>query len=75
MPYTMQQRAVFEYRLKLVKAGLKKRRIKYYVPAALALDPSANAKQLNNVMSGNTLNEKALTLLEKVAGTTQTVEA
>lgn len=71
MAYTMEQKAVFEYRLKLAKKGLKQRGIKYYVPAAMALDPTADAQQLRNVMNGGVMNDAALALLERVAGTAQ----
>ena len=71
MAYTMEQKAVFEYRLKLVKKALKQRKIKYYVPAAMALDDTADPQQLRNVMNGGVMNEAALCLLERVAGTTQ----
>lgn len=75
MAYTMEQKAVFAYRVKLVKKGLKKRKIKYYVPAAMALDYTADPQQLRNVMNGGVMNEAALALLERVAGTAQLVNA
>lgn len=75
MAYTMEQKAVFEYRLKQAKKGLKKKGIKYYVPVALALDETADAQQLRNVMNGGVMNEAALALIERVAGTSQLVAA
>ncbi|GAA4393343.1 hypothetical protein [Hymenobacter koreensis] len=71
MAYTMEQKAVFEYRLKQAKKGLKKKGIKYYVPAAMALDETVDAQQLRNVMNGGVMNEKALNLIERLAGTAQ----
>jgi hypothetical protein len=68
MAYTAEKKAGFNSRLERVKAGLKARNIKYYTPAALALDPTADAQQLRNVMNGGVMSEKALILLEKVAG-------
>ena len=68
MAYTLEQKAVFEYRVKRVKAGLKKRKIKYYVPAALALGHDVTAQQLRNVMNAELRNEKALAVLERLAG-------
>jgi hypothetical protein len=68
MAYTLEQNAVFEYRVKRVKTGLKKRKIKYYVPAALALNHELKASQLRNVMNAGLKNEKALAVLEQLAG-------
>ena len=68
MAYTLEEKAVFEYRLKRAKAGLKKRKIKYYATAALILAPDLKAKQLPNVMNGSIFNEKALKVLEHLAG-------
>lgn len=68
MAYTAEKKADFITRLERVKARLKARNIKYYGPAALALDESADLQQLRNVMNGGVMVEKALILLERVAG-------
>ena len=68
MAYTLEEKAVHEYRLKRAKAGLKKRKIKYYTPAALALNPDLKISQIRNVMSGSIFNEKVLVVLERLAG-------
>ena len=68
MAYSDDQKKNFATRLEAVKAGLKRRKIKYYAEAAKAIDESANPKQLQNVMNGSTFNFDALELLERVAG-------
>lgn len=68
MAYSDDQKHDFAIRLEAVKAGLKKKRIKYYAEAAKALDEEANTKQLQNVMQGKVHNLEALALLERVAG-------
>lgn len=75
MAYTLEEKAVFEYRLKLVKKALKARKIKYYAPVALSLDSNADPQQLRNVMNGGVMNESALCLLERVAGLSQAIAA
>lgn len=72
MAYTMQEKAVFEYRVKQVKKGLKKKAIKYYGPAVAGLPADIKGgvtyQDLRNVMNAGTMDEKALAVLEVVAG-------
>ena len=75
MAYTVDQKQGFAQRLEAVKAGLKRRNIKYYAEAAKAIDDNANPKQLQNVMQGTTYNFEALALLERVAGISQPIHA
>jgi hypothetical protein len=72
MAYTMQEKAVFEYRLKQVKKGLKKKAIKYYGPAVASLPVEVKGavtyQDLRNVMNAGIMDERALAVLEVVAG-------
>ncbi len=71
MAYTLEEKAVHEYRLKQVKTALKKRGIKYYVPVVRAIDSDVDAKKLHNVMSGGSMDGNYLQLLEQAAGIKQ----
>lgn len=75
MAYTDEEKKAFATRLEAVKEGLTKKGIKYYVPAAKALDEKAKGKRLNNVMNGSSQHEPSLALLERVAGIVEPVAA
>jgi prophage antirepressor-like protein len=68
MAYSNQEKQEFAERVAEVKKALRKKGIKYYGSAARVLDENANQKLLHNVMQGQTQNEGALALLERVAG-------
>ena len=68
MAYTLEEKAVAAYRVKHVRTALKKRGIKYYTPAVMAIDPSVKPKQVSNVIHGGSHNLHVLNLLEQVAG-------
>lgn len=72
MAYTLEQKAVFDYRVKQVKKALKKRKIKYYSPALAAVPEEMKngitAVHLRNVMNAGLKNTRALLVLEHLAG-------
>lgn len=72
MALSLEEKAVFEYRLKNAKKALKKKKIKYYGPA-LAGVPEYIRGELTNVHLRNTMNaglknRQALIALEYLAG-------
>jgi hypothetical protein len=71
MAYTNDEKQGYDLRLKVVKERFAEKHIKYYAPIALALDPSASSKRLNNVMNGSQRHEASLVLLERIAGIEQ----
>lgn len=75
MPYSLQDKAVFEYRLKLAKKAFKAKKIRYYSPALNALPAEVkkvigdvSAQQLRNTMNAGTMNKQALIVLEYLGG-------
>lgn len=75
MPYTLQEKAVFEYRLKLAKKAFKAKKIRYYSPALNALPRevkeivgNVSAQQLRNTMNAGVMNTQALVVLEYLGG-------
>ena len=72
MAHTVEDKAVFEYRLKLVKKALKKQKIRFYAPALAGLPAAIRGaltpQQLRNTMNAGTRNKQALIALEQLAG-------
>ena len=72
MAHTLEDKAVFEYRLKLVKKAFKKQEIRFYAPALRGLPPevrgSLTPQQLRNTMNAGLKNKQALIALEQIAG-------
>jgi len=65
-------KAVFEYRLKLVKKAFKRLQIHFYAPALAGLPKEVRgeltAQKLRNTMNAGTYNKQALIALEQIAG-------
>ena len=72
MAHTIEDKAVFEYRLKLVKKALKKQTIRFYAPALAGLPAAIRGEltpqQLRNTMNAGIRNKQALIALEQLVG-------
>lgn len=72
MPYTLEEKAVFKYRLDIAKKALGKKKIRFYAPALAGLPKEVRgeltAHQLRNTMNAGVMNKKALIALEQLAG-------
>jgi hypothetical protein len=72
MALTLEEKAVFEYRLRLAKKALSKKNIRFYAPALAGLPPEIRGtltpQQLRNTMNAGTKNKQALIALEQLAG-------
>lgn len=72
MAHTLEDKAVFEYRLRLVKKAFEKQKIRFYAPALRALPLEVRAEltptHLRNTMNAGTYNKQALIALEQIAG-------
>lgn len=72
MALALEEKAVFEYRLKLVKKAFDKRKIRFYSPALNALPPEVRGEltpvHLRNTMNAEVKNMQALIALEQIAG-------
>lgn len=72
MAQTLEEKAVFEYRLKLVKKAFEKLQIRFYAPALRGLPVEVRGQltpqQLRNTMNAGLKNKQALIALEQIAG-------